>query len=355
MLSMIIPTFCRRPITGHTYVALSTVATGAIGFGVWVHHMFATGLPQLEMSFFGGASMLISIPSAVTIFAWLATMWYGRVVLATPMLFALAFIVQFVIGGVSGVMTAAIPFDWQATDTYFIVAHIHYVLLGGSVFGLFAGAYYWAPKAYGRMPGEALGKLSFWLMFIGFNVGFFPMHMSGLLGMPRRVYTYSASSGLAGLNLTSTIGAYLLAIGIVIGLWNLYRSRTRGAPAGANPWGAASLEWLTTSPPRPFNFALIPLVESRNPLWDGGYKAGPALDRARLSSVTTVVDGEPDAPVELPEDNVWAVAITLGMLITFSALLARIDVLAAVGLAATLLCLARWMWPVHAHPVGAEA
>ncbi len=353
MLSMIIPTFSRRPITGHAFVALSTVATGAIGFGVWVHHMFATGLPQLEMSFFGGASMLIAIPSAVTIFAWLATMWYGRVVLATPMLFALAFIVQFVIGGVSGVMTAAIPFDWQATDTYFIVAHIHYVLLGGSVFGLFAGAYYWAPKAYGRLPNERLGKLAFWLMFVGFNVGFFPMHMSGLLGMPRRVYTYSSSSGLAALNMTSTIGAYLLAIGIAIGLWGLYRCRTTGAPAGANPWGAASLEWLATSPPRPFNFAHIPLVDSRHPLWDGGYRAGPALDAGRLSPLTTTIDGDLDAPVELPEGSVWSVLIAVGMLIAFSAFLARIDALAAAGLGVTLLCLARWMWPESAATVAA--
>lgn len=355
MLSMIIPTFCRRPITGHTYVALSTVATGAIGFGVWVHHMFATGLPQLEMSFFGGASMLISIPSAVTIFAWLATMWHGRLVLATPMLFALAFIVQFVIGGVSGVMTAAIPFDWQATDTYFIVAHIHYVLLGGSVFGLFAGAYYWAPKAYGRMPNERLGRLAFWLMFVGFNVGFFPMHLSGLLGMPRRVYTYSSSSGLAGLNMASTAGAFLLAIGIAVGLWNLYRSRSRGAPAGPNPWRAASLEWLATSPPQPFNFAHIPLVESRNPLWDGGYRTGPSLDAARLSPLTTTVDGDPDAPVQLPEDNVWSVVITVGMLIAFAALLARIDALAVLGLGITLLCAARWMWPTRADIAEAEA
>jgi len=356
MLSMVIPTFCRRPITGHTYVALSTVATGAIGFGVWVHHMFATGLPQLEMSFFGGASMLISIPSAVTIFAWLATMWYGRVVLATPMLFALAFIVQFVIGGVSGVMTAAIPFDWQATDTYFIVAHIHYVLLGGSVFGLFAGAYYWAPKAYGHMPNEAVSKLAFWLMFVGFNVGFFPMHMSGLLGMPRRVYTYAASSGLAGLNLISTVGAYLLAIGIAIGLWSLYRCRSHGPAAGANPWGAASLEWLTTSPPRPFNFAHVPLVDSRHPLWDGAYSVGPSLDGARLSPLTTAVDGEPVAPIALPEDNVWSVAIAVAMLVAFAALLARIDVLAAAGFVTTLLCLARWMWPASAHtPAAAEA
>ncbi|HXD47491.1 MAG TPA: cbb3-type cytochrome c oxidase subunit I, partial [Gemmatimonadaceae bacterium] len=214
MLSMVIPTFCRRPMIGHTFVALATVVTGLVGFGVWVHHMFATGLPQLSISFFSAASMTVSIPSAITIFAWLATMWHGRVVLATPMLFAIAFIVQFVIGGISGVMTAAVPFDWQVTDTYFVVAHIHYVLAGGTLFGVMAAIYYWYPKMYGRMLSESIGKASFWLMFVGFNVGFFPMHLSGLLGMPRRVYTYSASSGLGPLNMLSTIGVYVFAVGL---------------------------------------------------------------------------------------------------------------------------------------------
>ncbi|HEY9229132.1 MAG TPA: cbb3-type cytochrome c oxidase subunit I, partial [Gemmatimonadaceae bacterium] len=235
MLSMVIPTFARRPMVGHSLVALATVATGLIGFGVWVHHMFATGLPQLSMSFFGAASMAVSIPSAIQIIAWIVTMWHGRVVLTTAMLFAIGFIVQFVIGGISGVMTAAVPFDWQVTDTYFVVAHIHYVLAGGTLFGVLAAIYYWYPKMYGRMLSERLGKLSFALVFIGFNLGFFPMHIAGLLGMPRRIYTYAADAGWGAANLTSTIGAYLLAIGLVMTLWNVIRSRVAGDLAGPNP------------------------------------------------------------------------------------------------------------------------
>jgi cytochrome c oxidase subunit 1/cytochrome c oxidase subunit I+III len=303
MLSMIIPTFCRRPMVGHTYVALSTVLTGLVGFTVWMHHMFATGVSNLALSFFSGASMTISVPSAVTIFAWLATMWYGRVVLATPMLFALAFIIQFTIGGISGVMTAAVPFDWQATDTYFVVAHIHYVLAGGTVFGLFAGIYYWAPKMYGRMLSERLGKISFWFMFVGFNVAFFPMHISGLLGMPRRVYTFPSSGPLDAMNALSTIGTYIFAVGIAITGWNLFRSRTVGAIAGDNPWGAASLELLASSPPEHYNFAHIPIVDSRSPLWDNGYSAGPSHDEARLTPFTSVVEAKPGQVLQLPEEN----------------------------------------------------
>jgi heme/copper-type cytochrome/quinol oxidase subunit 1 len=345
MLSMVIPTFCRRPMVGHTFMALATVLTGLIGFGVWVHHMFATGLPQLSISFFGAASMTVSIPSAVTIFGWLATMWYGRVVLATPMLFAMAFIFQFVIGGISGVMTAAVPFDWQATDTYFIVAHIHYVLAGGTLFGVMAALYYWVPKMFGFMMSERVGQASFWLMFVGFNVAFFPMHISGLMGMPRRVYTYSAASGLGTMNLISTIGAYILAVGLVVSLWNFFRSRVVGDAAGNNPWGAASLEWLAASPPEHFNFAHIPLVQSREPLWDNGYSSGPSFDDARLTPRTSALDGTFEEAVEMPHDNAWSIVMPLTLLLTFAALLLRSYTGASIGLGATLFCMARWMWP----------
>jgi len=349
MLSMVIPTFCRRPMVGHTFVALATVVTGLVGFGVWVHHMFATGLPQLSMSFFGAASMTISIPSAVTIFAWLATMWFGRPVLTTAMLFALGFVAQFVIGGISGVMTAAIPFDWQATDTYFVVAHIHYVLAGGTVFGIFAALYYWYPKMYGTLLDERLGKVSFWLMFVGFNLGFFPMHLSGLLGMPRRVYSYAPGSGLAIFNLLSTIGSYVLAVGIVVTLWNAVRSRRRGVAAGPNPWGAGTLEWLTESPPAEYNFARIPAVSDLDPLWTNAVTAGASLDEDRLTPRTTPLDATPEDVVALPRNDVWPVAIALTLTLTVVALLAGWYWVSALATALTLLGLARWMWPSRAR------
>ena len=347
MLSMVIPTFSRRPIVGHTFVAIATMITGLAGFGVWVHHMFATGLPQLSMSFFGAASITISIPSAVQIFAWLATMYYGRVVFRTAMLFAVGFIAQFVIGGISGVMTAAVPLDWQVTDTYFIVAHIHYVLAGGTLFGVFAGIYYWYPKMFGRLLDERVGKLSFWLMFIGFNVGFFPMHVSGMLGMTRRVYTYASSPGLNAANLISTMGAYLFAIGIVVTLWNVVRSRTAGEVAGPNPWGAGTLEWLAESPPEDYNFASMPVVSGRDPLWTNTVSQGPAYDEARLTPRTSTLDAELETAVELPHDNYWAVATSVTLLVAFGALLVRWYWVFGLALAATLLGSARWMWPLQ--------
>ena len=354
MLSMVVPTFCRRPMIGHTFVALATITTGLIGFGVWVHHMFATGLPQLSISFFSAASMTVSIPSAVTIFAWLATMWYGRVVFATPMLFAIAFIVQFVIGGISGVMTAAVPFDWQVTDTYFVVAHIHYVLAGGTLFGVMAGAYYWYPKAYGRMMSESLGKVSFWLMFIGFNVGFFPMHISGLQGMPRRVYTYSVASGFGPANLVTTIGVYVFALGLLLSFWNAIKSRVAGEVASRNPWGAATLEWLAESPPEHYNFAHIPIIHGREPLWDGAYEEGPAYDLTRLTPRTSTLDATLEEPLEMPEDNLWSVVLPLAMLAATVGLLLRSLPWAIAGVVISLISLARWMWPSNTRTLETE-
>ena len=347
MLSMIIPVFSRRPIIGHTFVALATVTTGVVGFGVWVHHMFATGLPQLSMGFFGAASMTIAIPSAVQIFAWLATMWHGRVVLRLPMLFAIAFIIQFTIGGISGVMTAAVPFDWQVHDTYFVVGHLHYVLAGSSLFALLAALHYWFPKMTGRMMDRRLGLVSFWVLVIGFNLAFFPMHIAGLQGMARRVYTYPAGGGLGTTNLLETIGAYVFAIGLLLVLVNIARSRRHGAVAGDNPWGADSLEWLTTSPPPPYDFEHIPVVRGRNPLWKGAVEDGPALDEARLTSRTTALDAEPERPLELPEENLWTLVICFGLLAVFTGLLLRWSAVAAGGVALSLLSVARWLWPVQ--------
>ena len=260
--------FCRRPLVGYTPVALSTVATMVLGFGVWVHHMFATGLPNLALSFFSGASIIISVPSAVAVFAWIATIWLGRPVITTAFLFFASMIVLFVIGGVSGFMTGSVPVDWQLTDTYFVVAHLHYVLIGINVFPVVGALYYWFPKMTGRMLDERLGKWNFWTMFIGFNFAFLPMHLTGLFGMPRRIYTYPAGMGWDAFNLITSIGAFVFAHRRAPAVDQHRQSLRRGRMAGANPWDAATLEWSVSSPPPPYNFAVIPRVASRYPLWE---------------------------------------------------------------------------------------
>ncbi len=344
MLSMIIPVFSRRPIVGHDFVAVATMATGAVGFGVWMHHMFAVGLPAVSLDFFSTASMVVAIPSAVQVFAWIATIWFGRVVLRTPMLFALGFICHLVIGGISGVMTAVVPFDWQAHDTYFVVAHLHYVLAGGSLFGLFAAVYYWFPKMRGRLLDARLGRLSFWVMFAGFNLAFFPMHIAGLMGMARRVYTYVPGLGLEIPNLLSTVGAGVFVLGIVITLANVMASWNRGVVAGPDPWGGNSLEWTTNSPPEDYNFARIPVVASRNPAWDGTLAAGPAYDQGRWTPLTSVNDAHMQRVIDLPDASGWTLVSALAMLVAITGLLVRVYAVAIAGGIITLAALALWMW-----------
>ena len=268
IVSDALPVFCRRTLVGYTLVAVATVATMLLGFGVWVHHMFATGLPAISLSFFSAASFVIAIPSAIAVFAWIATIWTGKPRFDTPFLFFAGFILLFVIGGVSGIMTASVAFDWQLTDTYFVVAHLHYVLLGINVFPVLGGLYYWFPKFTGRMADERLGKVSFWLLFIGFNVAFFPMHIVGLMGMPRRIYTYPEAMGVGPYNLVISIGAFVFAFGVLVFIANLWRSSASGRAAGSNPWDSPTLEWAVSSPPPEYNFRVIPQVDSRYPLWE---------------------------------------------------------------------------------------
>ncbi|HEV7235630.1 MAG TPA: cytochrome c oxidase subunit I [Ktedonobacteraceae bacterium] len=268
MISEILPVFSRKPIFGYTFVAWSGVAIGFLSFTVWAHHMFAVGLPLVAQAFFATSTTLIAIPTAVKIFNWIATIYGGKVRFTASMLFAIGFIAMFLIGGLNGVALAVVPFDYQVTDTYFVVSHLHYVLFGGTVFAVFAGIFYWFPKMSGRLLNERLGKTQFWLMLIGVNLTFFPMHILGLLGMPRRVYTYAGNLGWNELNLLATIGAFIIAIAIMVFLWNFIVTMRSGEKAGDDPWDAFTLEWDTSSPPKPYNFEVIPSVRSRRPFYD---------------------------------------------------------------------------------------
>jgi cytochrome c oxidase subunit I len=268
MISEILPVFSRKPIFGYTFVAWSGVAIGFLSFTVWAHHMFAVGLPPIAQAFFATSTTLIAIPTAVKIFNWCATMWGGKISFKVPMLFATGFIAMFLIGGLNGVALAVVPFDYQVTDTYFVVAHLHYVLFGGSVFGIFAGIYYWFPKMTGKLLNERLGQVQFWLMLIGVNLTFFPMHLLGLLGMPRRIYTYPAGLGWSLDNLLATIGAFIIGTAIMVFLWNFIVTLRSGQAAGPDPWDAFTLEWDTASPPEHYNFLTIPTVRSRRPFYD---------------------------------------------------------------------------------------
>ncbi|HEX5385747.1 MAG TPA: cytochrome c oxidase subunit I [Gemmatimonadales bacterium] len=359
IVSDVIPTFARRPLVGYTFVALATVATGILGFGVWVHHMFATGLSEMSLSFFGAASMVIAIPSAVAVFAWIATIWTGRPVFTTAFLFMAGFIILFVIGGVSGVVTAAVPFDWQVTDTYFVVGHIHYVLIGINVFPVVGGLYYWLPKMTGRMLSERLGKWNFWVMFVGFNLGFFPMHISGLLGMPRRIYTYPSGLGWDTANLITSIGAYLFAVGVLLFVINFFWSLRRGRVAGPDPWRGPSLEWSTSSPPPPYNFAVIPTVRSAYPMWErpeqreeagkepSQLDRGPVLDQGRETVGTSSLDGEPLAVLQMPSDSYWPFLLAFSLLVLFFGLLAPVWALVVIGGVGLLVCVIGWLWPTR--------
>jgi cytochrome c oxidase subunit 1/cytochrome c oxidase subunit I+III len=312
--------------------------------------MFTVGMSDIAMSFFSAGSMTISLFTTIQVFAWLATIWKGRPVPTASMYYAVGSVVMLVIGGLSGVFTGVIPVDWQAHNTYYVVAHIHYVLIGANVFPVFAGFYYWLPKMTGRMMNERLGKLSFWVMFIGFNVGFFPMHILGLLGMPRRIYTYQSGLGYDGWNMVVTVGAFVLGLGILISIVNLVVSLRSGVLAGANPWNSDGLEWGTSSPPEPYEVVHIPLVASRHPLWDDFIEEEDAEDDrtlhgGRLTPTTTVLDAIPIGIATIPEDSIVPLLMSIAMFAFFVVFVFKMLWGALAMLLVTFLLGCIWMWP----------
>jgi cytochrome c oxidase subunit 1 len=356
MVSSIVVTFARRTIFAYTAMVLSLLGTGLLAFGLWVHHMFTTGLPHLGSSFYTAASMMIAIPSGLQIFAWIATLWDGKPRFATPLLFVIGFIVIFVLGGLTGVMLSSVPLDTQLHDTYFVVAHFHYVLIGGAVFPLFGAFHYWFPKFTGKLLDERLGRWQFWLFFIGFNVTFFPMHILGLAGMPRRVYTYAQGLGWEGLNQLSSLGALLIAVSMLMFLVNVIKSLRQGERAGDNPWGASTLEWATTSPPPPYNFLHVPVVTGREALWEPGPREvmeGLSASRRELLC-TTVATAEADVRQHSPEPTIWPLWTALATTLWFIASI--FDASAVLwGSLPVGLCLIGWLWPESPRVLGTRS
>ena len=360
IVSTLIPVFAQRPIVGYRWVVLSIITTGFLSFGLWVHHMFTIGIPHLAQAFFSAASMLVAIPTAIQVFVWLATLWTGKPVFRLPMLWLIGFLVVFVAGGLTGVMLALVPFNWQVHDTHFVVAHMHYVLVGGMFFPLVAGLYYWLPHVSGRMPSEHLGRWGFWLTFIGFNLTFLIMHWTGLLGMPRRVYTYEAGLGWDLPNLVSSIGGFVMAIGIATVLLDIALHFRFGRLAPRNPWNADSLEWATGTPPRPYNFASQPGCATRHPLWEHpNLPDGIAEGRHWLANVehgrretlgTDPVSGKVREIMRLPGNSWLPLVIALGLAVVCIGLLVRSYPVAALAALASVALMLHWSWINGLHP-----
>ncbi|HEY8258553.1 MAG TPA: cytochrome c oxidase subunit I [Gemmatimonadales bacterium] len=313
IISEVLPVFSRKPLFGYAAMVFSGVFIAFLGFGVWSHHMFTTGMGPIADTFFALTTMLIAVPTGVKIFNWLGTVWGGSIQYKVPMYFALGFIAMFIIGGLSGVMHSSPPADLQQNDSYFIVAHFHYVLFGGSIFGLTAGAYYWWPKMFGRVLDETLGKVHFWLMLIGFNLTFFPMHILGLNGMPRRVYTYPAGLGFETLNQLETVGAFILALSFAVFLYNILKAWRGPRNAPADPWNGATLEWAIPSPPQEWNFAEVPEIHGRDPLWEAKRaRGGPLPEPPRVSG----------KGIHLPNPSIWPLVAGIGVLVMVGGVLA---------------------------------
>jgi heme/copper-type cytochrome/quinol oxidase subunit 1 len=347
----IIPAFTQRKMIAFPLVAIAELLVVFIGFGVWAHHMFADGLPAVTLVFFAGATAMVIIPSTIQVFAWSSTIFTGSPRFKTPLLFIVGFILFFVIGGLTGVMFVAIPFTQQVTDTYFVVAHFHYIIFGAAVFPIFAGMYYWFPKVTGRMYFERPGQISFWIIFVGTNVLFFPMHIVGLLGMPRRVYTYPGAMGWTAYNVVESVGGAVTLLGILVLFGNLVVSYRRGPLAPADPWHGPTLEWSVPSPPPEYNFAVVPKVSSAYPNWD---ESDREVDRRRLAEgvgvfdrghqqpVSTAADGELSAVISPPHSSPWPILVAVCLAGVFAVLVVEKYTVAAVFGVLTLLALVGW-------------
>ncbi len=307
VVSEIIPTFSRKPLFGYPVVVFSGIVIAIMSWAVWSHHMFTVGLGAIANSVFTITTMLIAVPTGVKIFNWIGTMWSGSIDLRTPMLMAIGFVALFIVGGLSGVSHAVSPSDFQQQDTYYIVAHIHYVLFGGAIFGIFAGIYYWYPKITGKMYNEMLGKIHFWLMFVGMNLTFFPMHYAGLNGMPRRIYTYAEGFGWEGMNLLATIGYFVIVISLLVFIHNFFRSIKKGEEAGHDPWDAPTLEWSISSPPPVYNFAEVPVVRGQDAYWITKREAA-----ARGETVPAEPHVDPDT-IHMPSPSYWPLITSFGV------------------------------------------
>lgn len=359
IISTLIPVFAGRPLVGYRWIVLAIILTGFISFGLWVHHMFTVGIPQLAQAFFSIASMLVAVPTAIQIFAWIATLWHGRVTYNLPMLWVFGFLIIFVCGGLTGVMLALVPFNWQVHDTHFVVAHMHYVLVGGMFFPLIAGLYYWLPQMSGRMPSESIGRWAFWLTFIGFNATFLLMHLTGLLGMPRRVYSYSGGLGWDWLNLLSSVGGFVMAAGVGMIILDVALHFKFGRKAPFNPWKAGTLEWATGTPPTAYNFASIPRVETRHPLWEhpniantmaeGQHGLADIAHGRREIYGTDAITGKLKEVIHLPTNSWWpmiSAAFLAGVCIS---LLVRVYPVAIMFAALAAITLLRWSWENGGH------
>jgi cytochrome c oxidase subunit I+III len=363
IVSTILPVYARHPLVGYTWVVLSLVAVGFLSFGLWVHHMFAVGIPALAQAFFSLASMLVAIPTSIQVFAWIATLLAGRPRWSIPMLWLAGFLAIFVAGGLTGVMLAFVPFDWQAHDTHFVVAHLHYVLIGGMVFPLVAGLYHWLPHLSGRMPLRALSQAGFWLSFVGFNGTFLVMHWTGLLGMPRRVYAYDTGLGWDGPNLVSSIFSFVMAFGVAAVLLDLGLHWRLGRKARPNPWRADTLEWATGMPPRAYNFASLPALPMRHPLWEqpgllrsipaGAHALADASHGRRETMGTDPVTGAPREVIHLPTNSWWPLVAALLVGGLCLGLLTKAYAVAVASALAAVAVLLRWSWENGAHPKAA--